>query len=209
MTEHQGKTWKSAARGAQEADEAEDAPKPTLDAGLTGWLNGLFAGSVKEVRVLPRLTGSLSVLVDDDWGLGANMERILRGVQKDLPPSRRILEINPDHPMVKALGRLQEEGRAEEAAPLAHLLLDQARLVEGDVSDPAGLVQRLRALSELAAKGLGCELPSRREGVKLSRMERPQFETLRDIPAKRISSAVAFVLCGSRASPCAHRSGAS
>ena len=78
-----------------------------------------------------------------------------RGVQKDLPTSRRILEINPDHPMVKALGRLQEEGRAEEAAPLAHLLLDQARLVEGDVSDPAGLVQRLRALSELAAKGLG------------------------------------------------------
>ena len=155
VTEHQGKTWKSAARGAQEADEAEDAPKPTLDAGLTGWLNGLFAGSVKEVRASSRLTESPSVLVDDDWGLGANMERILRGVQKDLPTSRRILEINPDHPMVKALGRLQEEGRAEEAAPLAHLLLDQARLVEGDVSDPAGLVQRLRALSELAAKGLG------------------------------------------------------
>lgn len=151
VREYEGKPLRSVARGDLKVDAAE-AP---LEEGLHTWLKDLFQGEVREVRASKRLTESPSVLVDDDYALGANMERILRSVQKDVPTSQRVLELNPEHPMVRAVGRLREQGRATEAEPLARLLLDQARLVEGQVGDPAGLLARLGALSRLAAQALG------------------------------------------------------
>ena len=151
VTNYKDKPLKSVARG--DLDLEKDEVK--LDEGLSGWLNGLLGGEVKEVRTSGRLTDSPSVLVDDPHGISANMERLLRSMQKDMPPTQRILEVNPAHPWVKALERLHTDGRDGEAEPLARLLLDQAQLSEGTVKDPVALVQRLRALGDLAAKGLG------------------------------------------------------
>ena len=151
VTNYKDKPLKSVARG--DLDLEKDEQK--LDEGLNGWLNGLLGGEVKEVRSSGRLTDSPSVLVDDPHGLSANMERLLRSMQKDMPPTQRILEVNPAHPWVKALERLHTDGRDGEAEPLARLLLDQAQLSEGTVKDPVGLVTRLRTLGDLAAKGLG------------------------------------------------------
>ncbi|MCB9742338.1 MAG: molecular chaperone HtpG [Alphaproteobacteria bacterium] len=148
---------KSVARGELELDEEEEAKE--LDEDFIGWLNGLLAGEVKEVRASNRLTNSASVLVDDEWGLSGNMQRILASVQKGMPPSMRILEVNPSHPMVEALANLHAQGRASEAEPLGRLLLDQAQLAEGVVSDPGKLLERMRALGNMAARGLGLELP--------------------------------------------------
>jgi molecular chaperone HtpG len=148
LHEFAGKELKSVARGELEEEEAE--PDPIAEAAreqakpLIEWLGELLRGEVKEVRASGRLTDSPSVLVDDDAGLGSNLERILRAAHRDVPTSQRVLEINAEHPIVKNLARMRQQGRIAAAEPLAWLLLDHARLAEGEVKDPAAMVTRLQ-----------------------------------------------------------------
>ena len=90
------------------------------------------------------------MLVDDEHGMSANMQRILQQVNQGMPAGQRVLEINPDHALVRSLASLHGAGRAEQAQPLAMLLVDQARLTEGHLTDPAALVGA-RTDADLAA----------------------------------------------------------
>jgi len=148
LREFAGKPLKSVARGDLPEEEAADDPiagaareqaKPLIE-----WLGELLQGEVKAVRASGRLTDSPSVLVDDDQGLGSNLERILRAANREVPSSQRVLEVNAEHPVVKNLARMHEQGRKGTAEPLAWLLLDHARLAEGEVKDPAAMVARLQ-----------------------------------------------------------------
>jgi len=164
MGEFEGKALKSVARGdldleKGEEDESKEEEAPKVSEGLIGWLSELLEDDVKSVRASSRLTRSASVLVDDDFGLGANMERILRQAQQDAPSSQRILEINPEHALVRALEKLRSQGR-DEADVLGKLLLDKARLVEGQIVDPAGLVERIDSLGTLVANALVGDAPA-------------------------------------------------
>ncbi len=154
LPEFEGKKLQSVSRGELDHDDTPDAE---LAEGLVGWIQEVLGDEVKEVRASKRLTDSPSVLVDDASGLGANMERILAQMGQAFPTSQRILEVNPGHPQVQALAKLHEAGQTEQGAPLARLLLDQALLLEGKVTDPAGLVSRIQALGALAAGALGVE----------------------------------------------------
>ncbi len=147
LTEFDGKSLKSVAKGDIPDDES-DAPgeeqarkqaEPLIE-----YLTELFKDEVKEVRPSTRLTDSPSVLVDAEHSLGHNLERILRVSRQELPPSFRILEINVGHPLIRNLGRMREQGRTATLEPLAWLLLDHARLAEGEVKDPSTMVERLQ-----------------------------------------------------------------
>ena len=116
------------------------------------------------MRASNRLTDSPSVLVDDDAGLGSNMARILRHANQAVPSSQRVLEVNVEHPVVKNLARLHQQGREAVVQPLAWLLLDHARLAEGEVKDPGAMVERLQKVM------LQASLPTR---VELAREELP------------------------------------
>ena len=153
LTEFDGKPLKAASRG--DLDEQLEDVDEEQHQGLLGWLKEVLASEVKDVRISARLTSSASVLVDDEHGMSANMQRILQQVNQGMPAGQRVLEINPDHALVRSLASLHGAGRAEQAQPLAMLLVDQARLTEGHLTDPAALVERLQVLSELAAAGLG------------------------------------------------------
>jgi molecular chaperone HtpG len=115
---------------------------------------------VKDVRLSKRLTDSASVLVADEGDPGANFERIMRMVDQAAPgESKRILELNPGHVIVKNLAAMaRRDAAAPEVAVWSELLFDQALLAEGVVQDPASLVKRMTALlaqaSEAAVKGL-------------------------------------------------------
>ncbi len=86
--------------------------------------------------------------------MGANMERILRAANQEVGPSaKRVLELNPEHAMVKTLAKLSNDG-ADGLEPFARLLLDHAEITEGRVADPAGFAGRLQALMEKAAATL-------------------------------------------------------
>ncbi len=148
LSEFDGVALKSIARGEVTdgaddpiADEAKKHAEP-----FTLWMSTLLAGKVASVRASSRLTESPSVLVDGEGGVSGNMERILRAARQDVPRANRVLEVNPEHPLVKRLISLHADGKTEAAEPLARLLLDHAHLAEGQLDDTVGFASRLQAL---------------------------------------------------------------
>lgn len=103
---------------------------------------------VSEVRVSTRLTDSPAVLVIGAGDLGLQMRKILEASGQQLPDSKPILEINPNHPLVE---RLEAQTQDASFTDLAALLCDQAALAAGEsLEDPGQFVQRLnRILLEL------------------------------------------------------------
>ncbi len=148
LNEFEGVPLKSVARG----DLADDTEDPIADEArkqaepFVEWLGKELAGQVGSVRASKRLTDSPAVLVDAEWGVSANMERILRAARQDAPRAQRTLEVNPEHSLVRKLITLYGEGRTVEASELGRLLLDYAQLAEGHVEDAPGFAGRLAAL---------------------------------------------------------------
>lgn len=135
----------------ERSEEEESARASALP--LAEWMKGLLSTDVAEVRLSNRLTDSPSVLVNQEGSMGANMEAILKAANQQVFENKRVLEINPGHPMVKTLARLNEEGKAG-LEPFARLLLDHALITEGRLTDPTGFAGRLQALMERAASNL-------------------------------------------------------
>ncbi len=140
------------------ADAAAPAEESEI-AALCTKAKAVLGERVKEVRASKRLTESSACLVDDDAGIGRNMERILRMAGRELPNKPRILELNGGHPFVRAAQALAAEHADDPRLALwVELLHDQAGLAEGSLADPPGTVRRIqRLLDEVAgvAKGTG------------------------------------------------------
>ncbi len=122
----------------EEEDQAKsDDLKPLLEK-----LKAALGDSVKEVKASSRLADSPSCVVSDEAEPSMKMQQMLRAMgQADLPPLKPVLEINPDHEIVKKLAGGEDESLLNDAA---WLLLDQALLVEGvPLDDPSSFVQRL------------------------------------------------------------------
>jgi molecular chaperone HtpG len=80
----------------------------------------------------------------DEHDMGLTMQRLLKQAGHDVPPSKPVLEINPEHALVK---RLEAETDAARASDLGSILLEQAQLLEGaQLDDPAAYVRRVNAL---------------------------------------------------------------
>ena len=63
-------------------------------------------GEIKEVRLSSRLKESAACLVNDEWAMSAHVERLMRRMGREVPASKRILELNPGHPAVAAVQEL-------------------------------------------------------------------------------------------------------
>ena len=162
------KPLKSVTRGAADLSkiplpEGAEEKKDT-DAEPAGDIGGLVAlfrlalqDAVKDVRVSQRLTDSAVCLVADESDIDIHLERILRQHKQLDQTAKRILEINPDHKLMRALAAdLQKPGASERLGDVAHLLLDQARITEGDpVPDPAAFARRMNALLAKAVESGG------------------------------------------------------
>lgn len=146
-----GVPLKSVSRGDLQLDDEEEGVEKADLAGLAPWMTDLFDGEIASVRPSTRLTDSAAVLVDDESGLSANMERLMRAARQDIAASPRHLELNTKHPLIRHLATLHEKGRTDAAEPIARLLLDDALLLEGTVKDAPGIGRRLQALLEQAA----------------------------------------------------------
>ena len=106
--------------------------------------------NVADVRASNRLTGSAVCLVADSGGMSLHFARLLSKHGEAGPvPVKRVLEVNPNHALIKRLDGLSGEAFTD----AAFLLLDQARIVEGEtVPDPTAFARRLSAMLE---KSLG------------------------------------------------------
>jgi molecular chaperone HtpG len=165
LREFEGKKLVDATREA-DADEDDDSDKSEktedetkakdeANKALEGFLTRcktVLTEQVSDVRVSDRLTDSPACLVVPRGGLPAHIERLLRSHQHDMPEQKRILELNPTHPLILRMNA--EFGAHPESAQLGEwieLLFDQALLVEGSpLPDPSRFTKRLVALMQSA-----------------------------------------------------------
>ncbi len=151
--EYDGKHFVSASRGGADlsavpladGEMPDDSGAPEADiAPLVALLKVTLGEAVKDVRGSEALTESAVRLVADEGDMDLHLERMLRRHgQIDSAASRRVLELNPRHRLVQGLVRSMAAG-GDRAAQLAPLLLDQARIAEGEApADPAAFARRL------------------------------------------------------------------
>ncbi|MEU3784878.1 molecular chaperone HtpG [Streptomyces sp900129855] len=137
--EFEGKPLRSVAKGevdlGGEDDEKADVEREKQSeeyAGLLGWMKEQLAEDVKEVRLSSRLTVSPACIVSDAHDLTPALENMYRAMGQEVPRALRILELNPDHVLVKGLNKAYQE-REDHAglAETAELLHGLAVLAEG------------------------------------------------------------------------------
>lgn len=136
----------------KERESKQEAAKQTFGSVLE-FINSALDGKVKEVRFSKRLTDSACCLVADEYGMNANMERIMRAMNQDVPENKRVLELNADHPIVKVMsdmhGSNPDNPRLKD---YAGLLYDQALLTEGSpIKDPLSFTRLVSELMVAAA----------------------------------------------------------
>lgn len=154
LNQYKDKPLKSVSKGALDLDEfASDEDKKANEdkakglIGLTEKMQMLLGEKVKSVRVSHRLTDSPACLVADENDLGGNLERILQAMGQSAPEAKPILEINPDHPLIRQL-----EPSHAQLEEWTQVLFDQAALSEGaPLPEPAAYVQRVNQLLTKAA----------------------------------------------------------
>jgi molecular chaperone HtpG len=140
----------------KKARQAEaDSLRPLLDR-----FRAILGARVSEVRTTDRLTDSPCCLVLAGAGPHAYVERLLREAGRDVPQSKRILEVNPEHTVIRNLGALLsgDRGQPDEAriADWIELLYDQALVAEGaPLHDPAAFARRLTSLLASASQPTG------------------------------------------------------
>ncbi|MGB3740875.1 MAG: molecular chaperone HtpG [Castellaniella sp.] len=150
LREFEGKSLASVAKGGLDLDaladedekkqqaEVAEAFKPTIER-----LKTALGDRVKEVRSTARLVDSPACVVVDENELSPHLLRMLKAAGQEAPDVKPILEVNPQHALVKRLEAQPDATFGEWAA----LLLDQAMLAEGAaLKDPAAFVKRLNAL---------------------------------------------------------------
>jgi molecular chaperone HtpG len=156
LPSYKSKPLKAADRG--ELDGGEE--KKTSEA--AGQYRGLFEAlkaklpEVADVRLSSRLKESAACLVADEHGMTAHMERLIQrlGRGDEMGPSKRVLELNGDHPVVQALHRLfEKDANDPRVESFGRLLYDQAVIAEGSkVKDPLAFARRI---NELLVKDVG------------------------------------------------------
>jgi molecular chaperone HtpG len=155
---YKGKPFKSATRGGIDLDKVtppdedkDQKPEPPAKlASLIAIFKLALGEAVKDVRSSDRLTDSAVCLVADEGDMDMHLERLLKQHRQLDTMSKRILELNPRHTLIERLAAtVGEVGASDQLSEFAWLLLDQARIIEGEqLPDPPAFARRLATLLE-------------------------------------------------------------
>ncbi|NTX00280.1 molecular chaperone HtpG [Myxococcus sp. CA051A] len=167
LREFQGKPLVSALQAdlkLQSTDEQKKEHEQNSEGlkGLTAKMKDVLQDSVREVRVSDRLTDSPVCLVVPEGGSPAYLERLLQQRGKGMPRVKRILEVNPKHPVIEHLKAVHEKDPAQaQVSEWIELLHDQALLTEGStISDPNRFARRLTSLlTQVAGQAAKAPVP--------------------------------------------------
>ncbi len=145
ITEFDGTPLQSVARGEVDLDSEEETSNAEREeqekefSDVLGWLQESLADHVKTVRLSSRLTESPACLITDTFGITPALARIYQASGQELPVEKRILELNPNHPLITGLRQSYADHGADDALnETAQLLYGTAVLAEGGTpEDPA------------------------------------------------------------------------
>ncbi|WP_158891382.1 molecular chaperone HtpG [Amycolatopsis anabasis] len=153
VNEFDGKHFQSIAKGQVDLDTEEEKKSAESErdqqqkdyADLLSWLTKKLEENVKEVRLSSRLTTSPACIVGDAHDVTPTLEKMYRAMGQELPPVKRILELNPAHPLVSGLRKAHAEREDDSGlADTAELLYGMALLAEGgELSDPSRFMRLL------------------------------------------------------------------
>lgn len=156
--DYQGKPFRSLTRGDVDlskiesaAGEADQTDQTTAEGDAMDRLIAVFKArlgdKIQDVRPSARLTESAVCLVAEEHGMDLRLERFLKQHQQLDQLSKRVLEINPKHALIREMAaRSADQSQTHALGDLAELLLDQARIVEGEpVPDPGAFSRRMSA----------------------------------------------------------------
>jgi len=151
MHEFDGTPLQSVAKGAFDLGKLQDEEEKKAAAEAAETFKPLLAklkealkDKAEDVRVTSRLVDSPACLVVKDDGMSLQFARMLKQAGQSAPESKPILEVNPEHPLVKKLDTPEGQVHFHD---LAHIVFDQALLAEGGLPhDPAAYVKRVNAL---------------------------------------------------------------
>jgi len=149
LSEFKGKTFEDITKGELALNETEDEKKE-LEAvekeseDLIKRIKDTLGEKVENVRISHRLTDSPACLVVGKDDIGMQMRRMLEAAGQAAPEAKRVLEINPTHPLVKKMDKQVDEDRFTD---MVEIVYEQAQLAEGtQLQDPAGYVDRINKL---------------------------------------------------------------
>ncbi|MGH3793284.1 MAG: molecular chaperone HtpG [Pseudonocardiaceae bacterium] len=153
VREFDGTRLQSIAKGQVDLDTEEEkkTAEPERDqqkkdfAALLSWMTTKLQEDVKEVRLSSRLTTSPACIVGDAHDVTPTLEKMYRVMGQDMPHIKRILELNPTHPLVSGLQKAHDERQDDTGlAETAELLYGMALLAEGgELSDPSRFIHLL------------------------------------------------------------------
>lgn len=153
VREFDGKRLQSIAKGQVDLDTGEEKETAESErdqqnkdfAALLSWMTTTLQEDVKEVRLSSRLTTSPACIVGDTHDLTPNLEKMYRAMGQGMPNIKRILELNPTHPLVSGMQKAYDERKDDPALPeTAELLYGMALLAEGgELSDPSRFTRLL------------------------------------------------------------------
>jgi molecular chaperone HtpG len=145
FTEFEGKKLKSITKGDlsdfESEEDKEKAEKTAKDFDeVIGKIKEVLGEKVKDVKISKRLSDSPSCLIADENDMGGNMQRIMQSLGQDVPETKPILEINPEHKLVKKLKDKMDNDIVE-------ILFDGAVLAEGgQLKDGANFIKKINKL---------------------------------------------------------------
>ena len=151
LSEFDGKKLISVTSGDLELGDLEDEESrkqqeeaTKANAGLIERLKTALGSEVADVRVSHRLTETPVCAVTDGHGMSSQMMKLMKAAGQPVPEQKYILEVNPEHALIRHIADLQDEERFKE---WAMLLQEQAQLTEqGGLQDPASFVARMNRL---------------------------------------------------------------
>ncbi len=153
LNEYDGKSLKSAEKGDLALDKVDEDKKDKYE-GLFKQIRVLLEEKIKEVRPSTRLTDSVACLSGDTQDMSAYMEKILKSSGQETPDTKRVLELNMDHPVMERINTIFQKDAADPVLKdYSGLLMDLATISEGGkIDDPSAFTKRVGELMADAIK---------------------------------------------------------
>ena len=158
MNEYEGKPFKSITKGAIDLskfdiqkDKNSKSKKPATKKDIDNLISEMknhLGDKVKDIKSSQMLTDSPVCLTADEADMDIHLEKLMRQHKRLDKESKKILEINPSHDLIKSLGKIVINSKDKSiVSDVSHLLLDQARIVEGEMPlDTKGFTEKLSSI---------------------------------------------------------------
>ena len=146
LGEFEGKKLQSIAKGKVDLDDDAGEVKKQEEsfAAMLAQIKGILEERIKDVQLTNRLTDSPACIVADEHDMGLEMQRILQAAGQQVPASKPIFEINPDHVLIKRIHGIEDDVKFEQ---WINVLYEQSLIAEGgQLDNPADFVRRVNNL---------------------------------------------------------------